>query len=357
MHAVQFSRTTRAADFHAQWYAPFSRYRPPPPTPQLQPAEGWVTPAQELHFADPLGMQRMRHDVAVLEDGRTTTMDEVIREQAELLRPHMDGDPSDPHQAEYCVTDEGVIRIVNKVATIYTRPLGAHEHALEMDEESEYGTHEQTVEQAKQLARRSRRITHLAPDMEWDQVDDDGDAMDIDDPVSVTTTNSNNNKPPASKHQQPPSIISLRFLQRRWLSSIGYSKNKVGTSINIHYAQPWTSTQEAFTTGRVLSMGGKNRRNDRAVLTFGTVPYMHRPLSSPRLLHRARRFGAVRRISQNIVASRRLPPGQEICLGLLCKQFEGGAEDARVPLEFNSIVIKVPEFGAFLLPLILPKTH
>jgi hypothetical protein len=68
---------------------------------------------------------------------------------------------------------------------------------------------------------------------------------------------------------------------------------------------------------------------------------MHRPLSGG-VSKRGRHIGAKRRISQNIVASQRLPPGQSLCLGLLLVQLEGGAagdERAKIPADFKSVVL------------------
>ena len=68
---------------------------------------------------------------------------------------------------------------------------------------------------------------------------------------------------------------------------------------------------------------------------------MHRPLSGG-IQNKGRHIGAKRRISQNIVASQRLPPGQSLCLGLLLVQLEGGAaadERAKIPADFKSVVL------------------
>jgi hypothetical protein len=331
---AQHRRFEDCLNFQKRWSAPFQRQRPTtPPFENVEPAEGWITPRMEQQWIDPLGLERQRHDIAVLDDGITTTLDLLIRQQAKLLRPHMADSEDILNQGEKIVTDEGVIHIVNKVCTIYAKPLQEDEHSLDIDEESEYGSsNNDRVAQ--------NPLFNLQLDMEWD---DNTLMPDVEEEEEAIV---GEEVKPTGKHQQPPSIFSLRYLQRRCVP-LGYNKNSVGTSISIPYTQPWTSSHEVFSTDRIVSMGGNNRQNDRAVLKYCTVPYVHYPLSS--LIAKPRRFGAVRRISQNIVASRRLPPGQFLCLGLLHKQFEGGDEKARVPREFNNIVLNVPAFRATLL--------
>ena len=64
-------------------------------------------------------------------------------------------------------------------------------------------------------------------------------------------------------------------------------------------------------------------------------------------------FGAYRNISQNIVASQRLRPGEELCLGLLFKRLEGydaeGNKAADMPEDFKSVVLTHVERRATVL--------
>ena len=99
----------------------------------------------------------------------------------------------------------------------------------------------------------------------------------------------------------------------------------MATALSIRFIQPFVSTHLIFTTGRIFSVGSDNPYNDRALVKHITVPYIHRPLAPGVAGTPGCAFGAYRRISQNIVASMRLPPGEELCLGLLFMRMQGYA--------------------------------
>jgi hypothetical protein len=73
---AQHRRLEDCLNFQKRWSAPFQRQRPTtPPFENVEPAEGWITPRMEQQWIDPLGLERQRHDIAVLDDGITTTLD------------------------------------------------------------------------------------------------------------------------------------------------------------------------------------------------------------------------------------------------------------------------------------------
>lgn len=227
------------------------------------------------------------------------------------------------NQAEQVDTPDGPLRIVNKVCTVTARPLVAGERALDVDEESEYCN---DAEGAPALGRPRR-------DLDYGDSTDDETAPAL--PAAAAA-------PPAratgkAKKKLPlPSLLSLRFVQRRWLP-LGYKKNKVGTALGIRYAPPLMSTHMAFSADRLLSMGADNRANDRAGMIHATLPYLFRPLSD--LTLKPRRFGVLRRVSQNIVASQRMPRGQKLCM-LLFQARLSDEVSKKPPRLFKSIVIK-----------------
>lgn len=278
---------------------------------ELAPAEGWVAAATPAN-PDPLGIARLRHDVAVVDAARKlTTFDVVVREQAALLRPHLAADASVLDQAERIETPHGTIRIVNKVCTVHARPLAPDERDLSVDEESTYETKKRvSAARARKMASRRARVIRR--------------------PALLSDAD-----PLAGAKAAAPPLVSLRYLQRRWLA-LGYNKNKVGTALSVRYARPWCSTQMGFATMRFFCTGTTNSRHNRALIKYATLPYMTRPLSDPRFRLTARRFGAVKRVSQNIVASQRVPRGRTICLGLLNARLN---TSEAAPKLFKSIVI------------------
>jgi TATA-box binding protein (TBP) (component of TFIID and TFIIIB) len=335
---AQLRRLDRVQARQTQWSGAFSRFRAAPPL-ELIPAEGWVSAQEDAHCVDPLGLKRMNHDVAVLDpDTGLTAMDVVIREQAELLRPHLAFDPSVLDQAEQLHTAQGTVRVVNKVCTVYARPLGDDERSLDVDEASECeAPREGGTGALAFLGKGGKHRALLQPHIDYGDDDEEDAAVSLTKLSGVKTQKSKTKKPPL------PSRVSLRYQQRRLLR-VGYNKNKVGTALSVRYAQPLTSTHMAFSTMRYFCTGANNRRNDRATFKYATLPYMYRPLSNLSL--KPRRLGAVRRISQNIVASQRLPPGRSICLGLFNSQL---SPETKAPAEFKSIVIEHLEYRATLL--------
>jgi TATA-box binding protein (TBP) (component of TFIID and TFIIIB) len=308
----------------------------------------------------------MRHDVAVLDPVTgLTAMDVVIAEQGKLLRPCLAQDAEVLDQAEQLRTPEGQVRVVNKVCTVYARPLEEGEKAREMDEPSDCTITSNDPSDRRSLfkkyaqSRGKKRQVQLRYANTYGDDDDDDDAnnnnnnnngdWDSGDVENGTATRPGGTATRPSgtttekKKPALPSLVSLRYLQRRWLQ-LGYNKNKVGTALSVRYARPVSSTHMAFTTGRFYCVGATNRQNDRAGMYHQTLPYMFRPLSDLSL--KPRRYGCTRRISQNIVASQHLPPGTALCLGLFHSRL---SSDAKAPQRFKSIVIAHPIHRATLL--------
>ena len=186
----------------------------------LVPAEG---PASD----GLLGLNRMRHDVAVL-DSRTgrTTFDVLAEEQAPLLRAAMAHDPEQVlDQAELVDTPDGPLRIVNKVSSATARLLGPEERALDEDDESEF----EDAHRGAPRANTRGRLGVIGFDYGNDG-DDDDDTDPAPAPVakgrSKKNNNNNNNKKKKKKKKNPlPSIMSLRYTQRRWLP-LGYTQTR-----------------------------------------------------------------------------------------------------------------------------------
>lgn len=355
----QVTRIENAHAFARSWFEPFSSLRPSllvgnneaedGESMDWMPAEGWCTDPG----VDPLGTERLRHDIALL-SSNTNALEQLVQKQALELQPVLQQPATVLNQAERLPVSNGHVRIVNKVATVLAGPLSSHQRPLEVDEESEFAAKRQTVQEARRTVRRGgrmRRATASAARMaameaEWEDLELPPELVL---PSSASSSNTPANPP---KHQQPPSILSLRGLQRRWLP-LGYAKNKVGTALGLRYAQPWTSSHFAFTTGRIFSVGANNRRNDRGLVKHATVPYVHHPLAPNVAGTEGSPFGAYKRISQNIVASLRLRPGETLCLGLLFKRLEGydeaGNEAAKLPPNFKSVVLSLAERRATLL--------
>jgi TATA-box binding protein (TBP) (component of TFIID and TFIIIB) len=307
---------------------------------ELIPAEGQVV--ERGAGVDVLGIARMRHDVAVL-DPRTgrTALDAVAEEQAPLLRRAMAFDPDEvADQAEQVDTPEGPLRIVNKVCSVTARLLTPSERPMDEDDESEY-------EEQKAGAPRVSRLGRVgvagldfgdAANEEDDDGDGEEDSMTTDDEAVKEKTKNNKNKGRRKKKKKKPmpSILSLRYIQRRWLP-LGYKKNKVGTAVSIRFAPPLTSTHMAFSSDRILCMGANNRRNDRAGLVYATLPYLFRPLSD--LTLKPRRYGCVRRVSQNIVARQSMPRGRKMCL-ILFRSRLSKDETRKAPKRFKNIIVE-----------------
>lgn len=111
----------------------------------------------------------------------------------------------------------------------------------------------------------------------------------------------------------------------------------MGTAVSIRFAPPLTSTHMAFSSDRILCMGANNRQNDRAGLVYATLPYLFRPLSD--LTLKPRRFGCVRRVSQNIVARQSMPRGRKMCLILFHSRLTK-AESEKLPKRFKNIIVE-----------------
>jgi hypothetical protein len=332
-----------------------------PEAARLVPAEGFLPHGGEGRW-DPLGIARMRHDVAVLDprSGRTA-FDAVVEEQAAPLRAAMAFDPDQVlDQAEQVDTPEGPLRIVNKVCSVTARPLCDDEMALDEDDESEY---EVNTKMGAPLISHLGRVGAEGLDYGDDDDDDDDGDGNAEDAASVTDDDAPEEMKKKKKNQKKrrkkkkkkaamPSIMSLRSVQRRWLP-LGYKKNKVGTALSIRYAPPLTSTHMAFTTDRLLCMGANNRRNDRAGVVYATLPYLFRPLSDLSL--KPRRYGAfalstfllpyhtlclgvLRRVSQNIVARQSMPHGRKMCLVLFHSRLSTEASK-KPPRRFKNIIV------------------
>jgi hypothetical protein len=309
-----------------------------PAAGRLVPAEGFLPRGGEGRW-DPLGIARMRHDVAVL-DPRTgrTAFDAIVEEQAGPLRAAMAFDPDRVlDQAEQVDTPEGPLRIVNKVCSITARPLRDDEMALDEDDESEYEDHKELG-----APRMSRLGCVGAEGLDYgDEDDDDDDDATEDDTARAEGGGEEKKQKKRRKKQKKkkkamPSILSLRQVQRRWVP-LGYKKNKVGTALSIRYAPPLTSTHIAFTTDRLLCMGANNRRNDRAGVVYATLPYLFRPMSDLSL--KPRRYGALRRVSQNIVARQSMPRGRKMCLILFHSRLSAEASK-KPPRRFKNIIVE-----------------
>ncbi len=331
---AQHARLDEAREKCAAWTAPFARFQSPIQHQSTwTPAEGWVTREEERDNADPLSLKRIRHDVATVDSAKkVTAMDVLIQRQAALLKPHLQQDVSVLDQAErITTTDGGVIRVVNKVCTVYARPIVAGGRApLEVDEESDYDTKPRTVSYNSRKLARNKGLLVRKPHLLWQSEPAPPPPTASSSAAAGPVATGKTDKPP------PPPLISLRFLQRRWLP-LGYNKNKVGTALSVRYTRPWTSTHMAFDTMRFFCTGTNNRVHDRALIKYVTVPYMFEPLSDPTMRRWVGRpLGAIKRTSQNIVASQRLPRGRAICLGLFNERL---SKKVLSPDLFKSIVI------------------
>jgi len=188
-----------------------------------EPAEGWVTEEEDQRHMDPLGIRRLRHDIA------PSAIQALIEKQAPLLRSVLLQPETVLNQAERLKTPDGHVRVVNKVCTILTKRMGADEHSLGADEESEYAKKKQNPEQVRRAAkfarrgRRGRGLSMANVEAQWEDLGEDAFVVG-EKPVSTG----------GSKHQQPPSQFSLKWWQR-CLLPLGYGKNSVATALSIRY--------------------------------------------------------------------------------------------------------------------------
>ena len=222
---LQAERVRAAQQWKRDWSVPFDR-RPPGKRPSIpdamdwEPAEGWVTEEEDQRHMDPLGIRRLRHDIA------PSAIQALIEKQAPLLRSVLLQPETVLNQAERLKTPDGHVRVVNKVCTILTKRMGADEHSLGADEESEYAKKKQNPEQASRAAkfarrgRRGRGLSMANVEAQWEDLGEDAFVVG-EKPVST-----------GSKHQQPPSQFSLKWWQR-CLLPLGYGKNSVATALSI----------------------------------------------------------------------------------------------------------------------------
>jgi hypothetical protein len=267
---VQLQRIADARNLSAAFMQPFTALRPGCQRVALSeiqlPAEGWLSKEEEERCLDPLGIDRLRKTVAWTSDTQHA-MQDLANELAPKLRGVLLQPETCLNQAERIpLPNGGKVRIVNKVCTVYAGVINEGERSLDVDEDSEYAEKKQSPEEAARFSKQARRISRVGARMS--QVEAQFDAVEelpvVDGAVSSNTPTATRvmAAPPAKgkggKHQQPPSELSLRGLQQKWLT-LGYNKNSVGTALSIRYCQPWTSTHLAFTTNRIFSTGSNNR--------------------------------------------------------------------------------------------------
>jgi len=399
MHSQQ-ERLHDSQTFMRAYMLPFKQGRPACDellsNAELKPMEGWcggdpMTLEQEA-FLDPLCIHRLRHDIKLNPDkngrygisAKSNALFDFIRSQAPKVRAALAQPETQLNQAVRVPLpkNRGTVRVVNQVHTVYGEPLNKDEKSLDEDEESDYGEQKVAPGVAHRLAKQAQRVSRigartgqaelqymdmmegvtptnpsepgdqLLPPPPPDAVDGVVQEEEEEENVVVQIGHKNRrrrqkNDGSGDKHRKTVSHVAIRELQRKLLA-LGCNKNSVGTAVSLRYTQPWVSTQLLFSTLRLFTTGSNNPLNDRSMVKYVSVPLMHRSFSQG--IHKpGRHYGARERISQNIVASLRLPPGKEICLGLLLKQLEGGEEKARIPKNFKSIVLAHPIRNATLL--------
>lgn len=363
----QRDRVTAAQKWAADRRAVWSMYRPATAAVaaqrRTQPAEGWLSPAEDGRYRDPLGIARLRHDVAIgSADGPSTmtAMDVVVQRQAHALRAVLRQPEMVLNQAERIEVADGHMRVVNKVCTVTIRRIDRDkgERSLDVDEESECAptlksttSPQEVMRMAKAARRASRgRLQLRTVEHEWE------DMLVMEERASTLLPTMRLVTAPtaAATAAPPPPCMSIRGMQRRWLN-LGYNKNSVGTALSLHYKQPWSSTHLMFPARRRLfTVGANNRTYDRGLVKHVTLPYVYQPLHSMEAAAMEPcRYAAVQRVSQNIVASMRLRTDQEICLGLVVGRLQGVDRDGKplvkFPAEFKNIVLAHPTIRAWLL--------